>query len=321
MTDVKYDVIGIGNAMVDSLVSVDDGFLHTHHLSKGCMELIDSNHPKNAALKAPESKNAVNCAGGSAANTIVAMAQLGAKVAFIGKLGNDEIGHAFRADLNKLGIHYRTPALRENPLPTGQCMIFVTPEGERTMLTNLGAAVMLTEDDIDEKLIKNTKMVYLEGYLWSRENSKKAMRKMAKVAYENGRKIAFSLSDPFCVKAHKDEFLQLIKSYVSVLFSNEEEIKELYNERDLETVLHKVEKDCPLAVVTLGSKGAVAFDHGKAEYIPAEKIEKVIDTTGAGDMFAAGFMVDYVKDKPIKECVENGIRQASKIIQKFGARL
>lgn len=315
----KYDVVALGNALVDSLVSVDDAFLSRHNLAKGCMELIDAASPKNEVIKAAEQENPVYCAGGSAANTIVALAQMGLKAAFMGKLGNDDVGHAFRNDLNKLGIHFRTPALTDKT-PTGQCMIFVTQDGERTMLTRLGAAEKIKTDDIDEKIVKDSKITYLEGYLWSKPDSKKAMEKMAKTAYENGKTIAFSLSDPFCVNTHRDEFLHLIRSYVSLLFANEEEIKALYQEKETEAALRKIEKDCPLAVITLGAKGAVAVEHAKRTAVSAEKV-KVIDTTGAGDMFAAGFMAEFAKGKPIKECLENGIRQASKIIQKVGARL
>lgn len=318
--EVKFDITGLGNALVDSLVAIDDNLLHRHGISKGHMFLFEDKSEKQAVLDELKEFKATHCAGGSAANTITALAKLGLKVAFIGKIGNDEIGRVFRTDMNKAGVHYRTFA-RTDDTPTGRSAILVSPDAQRTMITRLGAARTISKEDIDLDVVKASKMIYLEGYLWNKKETKEAMRLMMETAYASKRDIALSLSDPLCVRGHREEFLKLIKDYVTLLFSNEEEIRELYQEQSTEAALDKVSRDCDLAVVTLGANGAVAVRGKDRIHVPAEKIENLIDTTGAGDMFAAGFLSKYLKGAPLEDCVKEGVLQASKIIQVMGARL
>lgn len=312
-----FDVVAIGNAIVDVLASMDDEFLQRHNMPKGVMTLVDAElaeiiygHIAGAGRE---------CSGGSAANTAVGVAALGGKPAFIGKVAADKLGDVFREDITKSGVHFSTPCL-ENERPTARCMVIVSPDAQRTMNTYLGACSKLSRNDIDEDLIRRAKIVYMEGYLWDREEAKDALAYAVELARKHGRKVSLSLSDPFCVNRHRDSFVSLIKSGVDIVFCNEDEILSLFNVSDPEEAFRQCEELCELAVITRGEKGAVAVC-GKNRYaIPAEPIARVVDTTGAGDLFAAGFLTGYAQNRPVSECLQMGALAAAEIISHYGAR-
>lgn len=313
----RFDVVAIGNAMVDVLANMDDEFLEKHNMPKGMMTLIDATSAET--IYRHISQNSVECSGGSAANTAVGIAALGGSPAFIGKVADDELGEVFRKDITKSGVHFTTPCL-ENEKPTARCMVIVSPDAQRTMNTYLGACSKLSRKDIDESLIRQAKIVYMEGYLWDRPEAKDALTYAVELAKKYNRKVSLSLSDPFCVNRHRDSFLQLIKSGVNVLFCNEEEIKALFSVNDPEDAFKNCEDLCDIAVITRGAEGAVAVCGKKRYEIPAEPIRRVIDTTGAGDLFAAGFLTGLARDKSIPDCLQMGALAAAEIISHYGAR-
>lgn len=313
----RFDVVAIGNAMVDVLANMDDAFLTEHNMPKGMMTLIDASLAET--IYHHIAQNGVECSGGSAANTAVGIAALGGKPAFIGKVADDKLGDVFRKDITESGVYFTTPCL-ENEKPTARCMVIVSPDAQRTMNTYLGACSKLSRKDIDEDLIRQAKIVYMEGYLWDRPEAKDALAYAVELAHKHGRKVSLSLSDPFCVNRHRDSFLQLIKSGVDILFCNEDEIKALFDTTDPEDAFKKCKDLCDIVVVTRGAKGAVAICGEKRHEIPAEPIRKVIDTTGAGDLFAAGFLTGFAKDRTVPECLQMGALAAAEIISHYGAR-
>lgn len=316
MIEQDFDVVAIGNAIVDVLAKVDDNFLSTHNLQKGGMILIDESQAEAIYGAMPPSTEK---SGGSAANTIAGILSLGGSAAFIGKVKNDQLGQIFTHDLKSQGVHYTTKPAADGP-STARCLVAVTPDAERSMATYLGATRGITKQDIDEEIIANSKVVYLEGYLWDEQNAKDAMREAVRIAIKYGREIALSLSDSFCVTRHKEELLELIKKHVDILFANEQEIKELFGIDDLKDAALQLAEMCKVSVITLGSNGSLIISSDSAYIVQAGKGLKVVDTTGAGDLYAAGFLFGYTQGLPLDECGRIATLAASEVIQHIGAR-
>lgn len=313
----RFDVVAIGNAMVDVLANMDDEFLEKHNMPKGMMTLIDASSAETIYRNI--SRNGVECSGGSAANTAVGIAALGGKPAFIGKVADDKLGEIFRKDITKSGVHFTTPCL-ENEKPTARCMVIVSPDAQRTMNTYLGACSKLSRNDIDEAMIRDAKIVYMEGYLWDRPEAKDALAYAVELAHEYNRKVSLSLSDPFCVNRHRDSFFKLIKDGVDILFCNEDEIKSLFDTNDPEEAFRQCGDLCEIAVITRGAKGAVAICGKERFEVPAAPIVTVVDTTGAGDLFAAGFLTGFANGRTVPDCLQMGALAAAEIISHYGAR-
>ncbi len=314
--NTKFDVVGVGNAIVDILAKVDDSFITENGLKKGNMVLIEENQAEKLYNSMPP---AVEKSGGSAANTVAGIVSLGGKAAFIGKTKDDQLGKIFRHDLTSIGVHFSTPAAKHG-LSTARCMVAVTPDAERTMATFLGAAKEITIDDVEEDVIATAKVTYLEGYLWYEQHAKAAMREAVSIATKYNRKISLSLSDQFCVINHKEEFLELIKKNVDILFANEEEIKELLGIKNIHQSLDKLKSLCEIVAITLGSKGSSIIADNKHYEIPPAKSIKVVDTTGAGDLYASGFLYAYTNGYNIRDCGKIATIAASEVITHIGAR-
>jgi adenosine kinase len=313
----RYDVLGIGNAIVDVLARAEDDFLLAHGMRKGTMALIDE---ARAQAIYEAMGPAVEMSGGSAANTIVGVAGFGGRAAFIGKLKADGLGRAYGHDIRAAGVTFTTPPAPAGP-STGRCYVLVTPDGERTMNTYLGAAQDLHPRDVDEELVASSAVTYLEGYLWDPQHAKEAFLKAAKVAHGAGRKVALSLSDAFCVDRWRDEFLQLMRSgTVDLIFANEAELRSLYQTADFETAIAALRADIAAAVVTRSEKGCVVVSPEGVEAVPAFPVERVVDTTGAGDLFAAGFIAGLARGADDRTCGRLGALAAAEIIQHLGAR-
>lgn len=317
MTDVKYDVLGIGNALFDVLVRTDEAFLARHGMTKGSMSLIDE---ARAAAIYKDMGPATEVSGGSAANTIVGIGSLGARAAYVGKVKDDQIGKLYAHDIRAAGVAFNTPAAQDGPA-TGCSYILVTDDGERTMNTYLGAAQDLSPADIDPAEIAGAAIVYLEGYLWDPKNAKDAFVKAAKIAHDARRKVALTLSDSFCVDRYRDEFLSLMRNgTVDIVFANESELHSLYMTSDFDTALKQLRNDVNLGVVTRSEKGCMVVSVEDAVAAPAFPVEKVVDTTGAGDLFAAGFLYGLARNLAYKQCGELGALAAAEVIQHIGAR-
>ncbi|UGV24270.1 adenosine kinase [Rhodopseudomonas boonkerdii] len=317
MTSAKYDVLAIGNAIFDVLVQTDDAFLATHQMNKGGMALIDEARAK-AIYDAMGP--ATEMSGGSAANTIVGLASLGASVAYVGKVKDDQIGTLYIHDIRAAGVAYETKPAAAGPA-TGCSYILVTPDGERTMNTYLGAAQDLTPEDIDPAAIAASQYIYLEGYLWDPTSAKEAFIKASKIAHDAGRKVALTLSDAFCVGRYRSEFLDLMRNgTVDIIFANESELSSLYETDDFDAALGELRKDIRLGVVTRSEKGCVVVSAEGVVAVPAHKIEKLVDTTGAGDLFAAGFLFGLVRNVGYENAGKLGALAAAEVIQHIGAR-
>jgi adenosine kinase len=317
MTSAKYDVLGIGNAIFDVLVRADEGFLAAHGMSKGGMALIDE---ARAASIYRDMGPATEMSGGSAANTIVGIANLGARAAYIGKVKDDQIGRLYTHDIRAAGVAFETKPAEGGPA-TGCSYILVTPDGERTMNTYLGAAQELTPNDIDPAQVAASRVTYLEGYLWDPKNAKDAFVKAAAIAHEAGRQVALTLSDSFCVDRYRDEFLELMRNgTVDLVFANEAELHSLYQTSDFDTALKQLRVDTKLGVVTRSEKGCVVATKAGITAVPAFPIEKVVDTTGAGDLFAAGFLFGLVRGASHEDAGRLGALAAAEVIQHIGAR-
>jgi adenosine kinase len=317
MTTPHYDVLGIGNAIVDVIARADDDFLVRQAMQKGAMSLIDE---ARAQAIYDAMGPATEISGGSAANTIVGVASLGARAAFIGKVKDDPLGQAFAHDIRAAGVAYETAPASEGP-STARCYVLVTPDGERTMNTFLGAAQDLHSRDIDEKLIASARIVYLEGYLWDPPHAKEAFVKAAKIAHGAGRDVALTLSDAFCVDRYRGEFLDLIRSRtVDLIFANESELHSLYQTSDFNTALAALKQDARLAVITRSEKGCVVVTPGENLAVPASPIERLVDATGAGDLFAAGFLVGLSRNADYRTAAQLGGLAAAEVLQLLGAR-
>ena len=306
-------VLGIGNAIVDVICKVDEGYIERNSLTKSTMKLVNENELKKLLedLKVEET-----VAGGSVANSIVSLAQLGNKVGFIGKISDDELGSKYEEGLNLEKVKYFYTKKKEK-IPTGTCLILITPDSERTMITFLGTAGKINESDIDINAIKESEILFLEGYLWDEGEPKKAFDK----AINHSNKVAMSLSDLFCVERHKKHFLNLVEAKLDITFANEQEIMSLINAKKIEDVIEFSKKIKKLVVITRGKKGAIAIKNEKVIECSAKKNLNIIDLTGAGDLFAGGFLDGFIKRKSIEESLERGTEMSSKIIQIIGARL
>jgi len=307
-------ILGIGNAIVDVICKVNDSFIGQNNLTKGTMKLFfDENEFKSLFTNLKIEKT---ISGGSVANSVVGLSQLGNKVGFIGKISDDEFGCKYEEGLKKENVEYFYSKKKE-VLPTGTCLILVTPDSERTMCTFLGTAGKINENDVDADVIKKSELVFLEGYLWDEGEPKKAFDK----AINNANKVAMSLSDLFCVDRHKPHFLNLVKDKLDITFANEQEISSLINAKNFNEVIDFSKQLNKLVVVTRGEKGAVAIKGEEIFESDIKKNLKIIDLTGAGDLFAAGFLHGYVNKLSTKECLETGTEMSSKVIQQIGARL
>ncbi len=316
MTDRSFDVCGIGNAIVDVLAYCDLDFIETMKLNKGTMTLIDA---ARAQQLYEAMGPAIEASGGSAANTIAGIASLGGKAAFIGKIGNDQLGGIFRHDIRAAGVHFATPSAT-SATPTARCMIFVTPDAERTMNTYLGTCVELTPEDVDPEIVRHARVTYLEGYLWDPPQAKLAFLKAADIAHKAGREIALSLSDPFCVRRYLKEFQDLVRDHVDILFANEHEIMALWECDDFDRALEATRAACDLAAITRSEKGSIVLAPGEIHAIPAWPVPRVVDVTGAGDLYAAGFLHGYTTGRNYAQCGRIAAIAAAEIIGHFGAR-
>ncbi|WP_319412249.1 adenosine kinase [uncultured Cohaesibacter sp.] len=317
MTAPRFDVLGIGNAIVDVLARVEDDFLVEEGLHKGSMNLIDTERAEYLYAKMGAG---IESSGGSAGNTIFGFTSLGGKAAYFGKVANDQLGEIFAHDMRSLGAHFETRPLAGGN-PTARCMVLISPDGERTMNTYLGACSELTEQDIDEAVVRESGILYMEGYLWDKENAKNAFRKAARVAHEAGRKVSITLSDSFCVDRFREEFLELIQSgQVDIVFANESEVKALYQTSDRATALNALRRDTSLSAVTLGGEGSVAISGNQTHHVAACSVRELVDTTGAGDLYAAGFLFGLAQDMHLEKCAMLGNFCASEVIQHVGPR-
>ena len=316
MANTEFDVAGIGNAIVDVLSPAEDGFLSSQELPKGGMTLIDSARAEGLYADMGPGREV---SGGSAANTLAGLASLGGKAAFIGKVRDDQLGGIFRHDIGAAGVSFKTPPATGGA-PTARCLIFVTPDAQRTMCTYLGACVELGPVDIDEATVGGAKVTYLEGYLWDPPRAKEAFVKAAKVAHDAGREVALSLSDPFCVERHREEFRDLVEGHVDLLFANESEIRSLYETDTFDEALRAVRGSCAMAALTRGDKGSVVLEKGTAHAVDVEPVDRLVDTTGAGDLYAAGFLYGYTRGRPAHDCSRMGAIAAAEAISHFGAR-
>jgi sugar/nucleoside kinase (ribokinase family) len=313
----QYDVLGIGNAIVDVLARTDDDFLVKHGMNKGSMTLIDE---ARAGAIYDSMGPATKISGGSAANTIAGVASFGARAAFVGKVKDDGLGKVFTHDIRATGVAFNTAPAADGPA-TACCYVLVTADGERTMNTYLGAAQNLTPADIDEKMIAAASIIYLEGYLWDPPHAKEAFRKAATIAHGAGRKVALTLSDAFCVGRYRDEFLNLMRTgAVDLIFANESELKSLYETADFDTAVAALRKDVKLAAVTRSEKGCVVIEGANTAAVPAAPIEKLVDATGAGDLFAAGFLTGLAQGRDTTTAARLGGLAAAEVIQHLGAR-
>ena len=306
-------VLGIGNAIVDVICKVDDNFIKQNNLTKSTMKLVDEAEFKKLLSKV---KIEETVSGGSVANSIVGLSQLGNKVGFIGKVSDDELGNSYEEGLKKENVDFFYSKKKEST-PTGTCLILITPDSERTMITFLGTAGKINENDIDVNVVEKSEILFLEGYLWDEGEPKKAFEK----AINNSNKVAMSLSDLFCVERHKPHFLELVKNKLDITFANEQEIKSLINAKSFEEVINFAKKINKLIVVTRGEKGALAVNKGEVVECSAKGNLKIKDLTGAGDLFAGGFLHGLTNNKSTKESLETGAEMSSKVIQIIGARL
>jgi len=306
-------ILGIGNAIIDVICKVEDSYLSNNGLTKGVMELVDEIKFKKllSNLKIEETVS-----GGSVANSIVGLSQLGNKVGFIGKINDDDFGQKYEDGLKKENVNYFYSKKKESS-PTGTCLILITPDSERTMCTFLGTAGKINENDVDINSIKNSEIIFLEGYLWDEGEPKSAFVK----AINNSNKVAMSLSDSFCVERHRPHFLDLVKNKLDITFANEQEITSLIDAKSFEEIISFGQQVGKIIVITRGEKGSIAINKDEVIQCNSKKNLKNIDLTGAGDLFAAGYLHGYINNLTINECLEKGTEMSSKIIQKIGARL
>jgi len=316
MTSAAYDVLGIGNAIVDVITRSDDAFLAKHELTKGSMMLIDE---KRAEALYAAMGPGIEVSGGSCGNTMAGVASFGGKGAYIGKVRNDQLGTVFGHDLRAIGVSFATPAASAGPA-TARCLITVTPDAQRTMSTYLGACTGLGPDDIDTALVGTAQVTYVEGYLWDAPEAKKAVLKAFDAAHAAGRKVSITLSDSFCVGRYREEFRALIRDKVDILFGNESEITSLYEVDSFEAALERTRKEAKIAALTRSEKGSVVIKGGETYAVPAAPVSKIVDTTGAGDLYAAGFLFGLTHGKPLAECARLGGIAAAEVISHVGAR-
>jgi fructokinase len=315
MDDVKFDILGIGNAMVDVVAQVDNTFLSRYDMMKGAMILVDAERADAVYAAMPPGEES---SGGSAGNTCAVAAALGARVAYLGKVAMDQLGAVFRHDISAAGVHFPSAPL-VGGAPTARCLVLVTPDGQRTMNTYLGACVSFGEDDVDEALVADSSITYLEGYLFDPPAAQAAFRRAAATAHAAGRQVALSLSDPFCVDRHRAAFRELVSNDVDILFANEAEITSLYEENTFEAAADAARREVALAVLTRSEAGSVILRGAEMVEVPAEPT-RVVDTTGAGDAYAAGFLAGLTAGKSLPVCGRMGAIAAAEVISHYGAR-
>lgn len=313
---VRFDAVAIGNALVDVLASVDEEFLVAEQLVKGSMMLVDAQRSQHLYSRVTD---VIEASGGSAANTAYGLASLGGRAGFIGKIAGDKLGATFGRDMNDIGVGF-FPGATSMTEPTGRCIIAVTPDGQRTMSTFLGAASLLEPSDISRDAVVAGAVLFLEGYLFDRDEAKQAFRTAAAYAHAAGRKVSLTLSDSFCVDRHRADFLALIKDDIDVLFSNEAELQSLYQTNSFDAALEHLRQDCEFAAVTREKKGSIVINGHDLVHIKAEPVDQVVDATGAGDMYAAGFLYGFTRGKSIEECGRIGSIAASEVITHVGPR-
>jgi sugar/nucleoside kinase (ribokinase family) len=316
MTVSSLDVVGLGNAIVDVIAHAEDAFLEQRGLNKGAMTLVDADQAETLyAAMGP----GIEASGGSVANTMAGIASLGGRPAFFGKVNDDQLGAVFAHDIRSIGVVFDgTPAA--DAAPTGRCLVLVTPDAQRTMQTFLGAAAELGPDDIEEHTVRAAQVVYLEGYLWDPPAAKQAFIKAAEIAHDAGRKVALSLSDPFCVDRHRAEFRDLVDGHIDVLFANEEEIKSLYETQSFDAALQQVRGKCDIAALTRSAKGSVVVAGDEVHVVDPEPVDKVVDTTGAGDLYASGFLYGLTHGYGLAQCGRIAGICAAEVIAHMGAR-
>jgi sugar/nucleoside kinase (ribokinase family) len=311
-----FDVVGIGNALVDVIAHADDGFLDRHGLVKGSMELIDTERADTLyAAMGP----GVEVSGGSAANTLAGLASLGGRGAFVGRVRDDQLGAVFAHDIRAVGVAFEgRPATQGSP--TGRCLILVTPDAERTMGTYLGASSELGPDDVDAAVVAAAQITFLEGYLFETDAAKAAFREAASAARGAGRKVALTLSDRFCVERHRDEFRELVARDIDILFANEQELLALYETDDLDGGIARAAEHCAVVVATRSARGSVVVAGDERHEVPAHPVDEVVDTTGAGDLYAAGFLYGFARGRDLRTCARLGGVAAAEVISHLGAR-
>ena len=316
MSQSDFDVLCIGNAIVDVIARVDDGFVQRHGLVKGSMNLIDEEREE---MLYADMGQAVEISGGSAGNTAAGVSSFGGRGAYFGKVKADQLGAIFRHDMRAQGVSFDTAAATDGPA-TARSFILVTPDGERTMNTYLGACANFTTDDVDAKVVEAAEVTYMEGYLWDRPEAKEAFKLAARIARAAGRKTSITLSDSFCVERHRESFLDLIRNNIDIVFANESEIKSLYLTQNFDGAMQAIGKDCPVAVLTRSAAGCVVVKGSEVHVARAHPVNKVVDVTGAGDLFAAGFLFGYTNGRSIPESTELGALAAAEVISHVGAR-
>ncbi len=315
MTDAIH-VLTIGNAIVDVIAKVDETFIMREKLVKGSMNLIDEARAEALyAVMGP----AIEISGGSAGNTAAGVASFGGKAAYFGKVRNDQLGGIYRHDMRSQGVLFESLAATEGPA-TARSFILVTPDGERTMNTYLGACVNLDEADVNADIVKRAQVTYMEGYLYDKPAAKAAFRAAAKISQASGRLTSITLSDSFCVERHRDDFLDLIRNSIDIVFANETEIKAMYKTQSFSGAIDAARKDCPIVVVTRSEKGSVIVKGQETIEVPAHPVKEVVDVTGAGDLFASGFLFGYTHGKPLAQCARLGSLAAAEVISHVGAR-
>ena len=316
MSDTRFDVVALGNAIVDVIAPVDNAFIAEWKIQRDAMSLIDE--PRAEALT--RAADGAEHSGGSAANTAAGIASFGGQAGYLGKVADDRLGQVFRDDMKTIGIPFDTTPLIGGPA-TARSIIFVTPDGSRSMNTFLGATTMFSPEDVDEDMVAGSGIVYLEGYLFDREEAKASFVHAAEIARAAGRKVSLTLSDSFCVDRHRDSFRHLIKNHVDVLFANEAELLSLYETDDFDAAVEALRGDSPLAAVTRGENGSTIISEGADPInVAAEPIDKVVDTTGAGDQYAAGFLFGLSRNLPVATCAKLGHIAAAEVISHYGPR-
>jgi sugar/nucleoside kinase (ribokinase family) len=308
--------VGIGNALVDVIAHADEEFLQRFELVKGWMALIETNR----AVELYEALDgAVEMSGGSAANTMCGVASFGGRAAYVGKVNDDDLGQVFGHDMRAVGVRFAGGGV-DHGTPTGRSIIVVTPDAERTMNTYLGVSSFLGVGDVDVELVATSSVLYMEGYLYDRDDAKEAFRHAAAVAHEHGRTVSLTLSDSFCVDRHRADFRSLVRDRVDLLFGNREELLSLYQVDSFEAAVAALRDECELAAITIGAEGSVVVTPDEVQHVPAVPVERVIDTTGAGDLFAAGFLHGFTTDQELAECARLGAIAADEVISHVGPR-
>lgn len=312
----RFDVVGIGNALVDVIAHADDSFIDDHDLVKGAMTLIETDR---AVELYRALDGAVEMSGGSAANTVCGVASFGGSAAYVGKVSDDDLGRVFGHDLAAVGVEF-APGAPAGAVPTGRCIIVVTPDAQRTMNTYLGVSSLLCVPDLDEETIAAGSVLYMEGYLYDRDDAKAAFRHAAEVAHDAGRLVSLTLSDSFCVDRHRDDFLGLVSDEVDLLFGNEHELISLYETDDLDAAVAAVRRECPMAVITRGEHGSMIVTADGVVEATAHRVRRVIDTTGAGDLYAAGFLFGLTQGRSLPDCADLASLAAAEVISHVGPR-